>query len=134
MSAKSHVTESSGLRRLLRPAAVGVVAGAVICAALLALMSLLLSLRSVPQSMLEPMAVFAMCVGAFTAGGMSARIVHKNGLGCGLFTGLIFSAVLLVCGFAVPGSQMGAGAFLKTAIVLMCSMLGGVLGVNSRKK
>jgi putative membrane protein (TIGR04086 family) len=129
MSAKS--SEKTGAHAMLRPVAVSVVIGAMVCAALLALMSLVLSVQSVPQVLLDPMAVFAMSVGAFASGFCCARIVRKNGLMCGLLAGAAFSVVLLVCGFAVPGNSWGLGALLKVAIALFSSMLGGVLGVNT---
>jgi hypothetical protein len=40
--------------------------------------------------------------------------------------------VTLICGFAVPGNTWGLGALIKIAIILFSSMLGGVLGVNTR--
>ncbi len=133
MSARSQITENEGLKRLLRPAAVGVAAGVLMSVAILALMSFIMSVRTVPQAALDPIAVFAMSAGAFVAGFCCARIIHKNGLGCGLLTGVIFSIVLLVCSFAAPDNTLGLGALLKSLIVIFSSMLGGVLGVNTRK-
>jgi putative membrane protein (TIGR04086 family) len=128
----ANYSETEGMKRMLRPAAVGVACGAVICAAILALMALVVSMRTVPQSVLDPVAVFALSVGAFTSGFCCARIIRKNGLWCGLFTGVIFSLVTLICGFGVPGNTWGLGALIKVAIILFSSMLGGVLGVNTR--
>ncbi len=132
MSARSQISENEGLKRLLRPAAVGVVAGVLMSAAILALMSFIMSVSTVPQAALDPLAVFAMSAGAFSAGFCCAKIVHKNGLGCGLFTGLVFALVMLVCSFAAPGGGLGLGALLKALIVIFSSMLGGVLGVNTK--
>ena len=128
----AKVTEPEGMKRMLRPAAVGVVCGAVICAVILALMALVVSVRTVPQSALDPVAVFALSVGAFASGFTCARIIRKNGLWCGFFTGVVFALVALLCGLAVPGNTWGLGALIKVAIMLLSSMLGGVLGVNTR--
>lgn len=130
----AKVTETEGMKRMLRPAAVGVVCGAVICAVILALMAVVVSVRTVPQSVLDPVAVFALSVGAFASGFCCARIVRKNGLWCGMFTGLIFAVVALLCGLAVPGNGWGLGVLTKLAIMLFSSMLGGVLGVNTRTR
>jgi putative membrane protein (TIGR04086 family) len=129
---RSQISEPEGMRRMLRPAAVGVACGALICAAILALMALVISVKTVPQAVLDPVAVFALSVGAFASGFSCARIIRKNGLWCGLFTGVVFALLALVCGFAVPGNSWGLGTLTKVAIILFASMLGGVLGVNTR--
>lgn len=134
MSAKSQLTENTGAGRMLRPVAVSVVLGAIISVVFLLLMSLVVSSRSVPQSMIDPMAIIAMSSGAFVSGLCCARIIHKNGLMCGLICGVIFAAVVLVCSFAVPENSLGLGALLKTMFMLLSSMLGGVLGVNTKKR
>lgn len=134
MSAKSQIIESAGAGRIIRPVAVSVVFGAIVCVAILLLMAVVVSSRSIPQSMIDPMAIFAMSVGAFVSGLCCARIIHKNGLMCGLGCGAIFSLVILVCGFAVPDNGLGLGALIKIMFMLFSAMLGGVLGVNARKR
>jgi putative membrane protein (TIGR04086 family) len=75
-----------------------------------------------------------MCAGALAAGFCCARIVRKNGMMCGFVSGAIFSLVLLILSFTVPGNSPGLGAFLKVAMALLSAMIGGVLGVNSKKR
>ncbi len=133
MSAKSYPSDS-GFRRLLRPVGVGVIIGALITAAILALMSLLLASQNIPQSMLEPMAVFAMCAGAFASGFCCTRILRHNGLMCGFLCGMVFSVLMVVCSFAVPGNSLGLGALIKSAITIIAAMIGGVMGVNVNTK
>lgn len=132
MSAKGPVNEATGTARMIRPVAVSVVLGAVVCVVILVLFSLLLSSRTVPQPMIDPMATFAMSVGAFSSGLACAKIIHRNGLMCGLICGIIFSAIILACSFIVPDSEIGLGALIKIMFMLFSAMLGGVLGVNAK--
>ncbi len=134
MSAKGQITETSGAGRMLRPVAVSVAVGALVSVAILLLLSLVLSSRSVPQSMVDPMAILAMCTGAFVSGTICAKIIHKNGLMCGLICGVVFSVLILACSLAVPDSSLGLGALIKTMFMLLSAMLGGVLGVNTKKR
>lgn len=134
MSAKVQLTESSGTSRILRSVAVGVGIGAAVCVVILLLFSILLSGRTIPQSVIDPMAIFAMSMGAFFSGLVCAKIIHKNGLMCGLFCGGMFSVIILACSFTVPGSELGFGAVIKIMFMLFSAMLGGVLGVNTRMR
>lgn len=134
MSARGQVSENMDAGNMLRPVAVSVVLGAVVSVLFLVLLSLVVSAGSVPQSMIDPMAIFAMSMGAFASGLCCARVIRKNGLVCGLLCGIIFSAVILMCGFAVKDNGLGLAVLIKIMFMLISSMLGGVLGVNSKKR
>lgn len=134
MSAKGSINDSTDTVRILRPVAVSVAFGAVVSVVILVLFALLLSGRTIPQPMIDPMATFAMSVGAFVSGLICAKMIHRNGLMCGLICGIVFAAILLACSFAVPDSALGLGALIKIALMLFSSMIGGVLGVNTKRR
>jgi len=134
MSHKGQVTESAGTGRMMRPVAVSVVLGALVCVVLLLLFSVVISAGSVPQSAIDPMAVLAVSAGAFASGLSCAKIVKRNGLVCGLCCGVIFSVIVLICSLAVPGGGLGLGALLKTMLMVFSAMLGGVVGINTRRR
>lgn len=134
MPQKVQVTENAGAGRILRPIAVSVVLGAVVSVAILLLFSLVVSSGSIPQSAIDPMAILAVGAGAFSAGMFCAKIVGRGGLSRGFLCGALFSVILLICSLAVPDNGLGAGAVLKTALMMISAMLGGVVGVNMRRR
>lgn len=134
MSAKGQMTENAGAGRMLRPVAVSVGIGAIVCIAFLVLFAVIISSRDIPQSAIDPMAIFAVSVGSFVAGLCCARVVRNNGLMCGLVCGVILSVIVMLCGLAVPDNGLGLGALIKVMIMLFSGMLGGVLGVNTKRR
>lgn len=134
MSAKSQVPDSSAAKRNIRPVAMSVLLGGIVTTAILLLLSLVVSTQSIPQAMIDPMAIFALSVGAFVAGFACAKALRRGGLLCGLICGIAFSLILLICSFAISDSGFGIPAMLKILFMLLSAMLGGVLGVNTKKR
>ena len=131
MSNRAQLQE--GTRRGVRPITMGVLVGTVVCAVLLLVFSVVLASRSVPQGLIGPMAIFALSIGAFSSGFCSARIARAKGLLFGAACGVIIT-VLVMTASMIGGSELGIPALLKTAFILFSSMIGGVLGVNARRR
>lgn len=134
MSTRGQGSEQSGMVRNVRPIAVSVLIGAVCCALILLLMSVLMSVQSIPQFAVDPMASFALAVGGFVAGLCSARIIRQNGLAYGAVCGAILTVIVLLAGLALPDNGFGIPALLKIAFIMLAAMLGGVMGVNTKKR
>lgn len=134
MSSRGQVPESTGVQRLIRPVAVSVLIGAVCCAVILTLMALLLSTRNVPQFAIDPMAIFAIAAGGFASGVCCAKIMRENGLAYGALCGVVLTVVLLLVSLGLKDNGFGIPALLKIAFVMLSSMLGGVLGVNTKRR
>ena len=134
MSNKGQIAESAGTGRMMRPVAVSVAIGAVVCVVILLVLSIVISAVNVPQSAINPMAVLAISAGAFSSGLSCSKIIRRNGLMCGLVCGIFFSVVALVCSLAVPDNALGPGALLKTMLMVFSAMLGGVVGINTRRR
>lgn len=134
MPTRGQVSEKVEFQRMIRPVAVSVLIGAVFCALVLLLLSVLLTVRNIPQAAIDPMAIFAMSAGGFLAGFCCARIVRENGLALGAVCGLALTAVMLLASLAIPDNGFGIPALLKIAFIMLSSMLGGVLGVNAKRR
>ncbi len=125
--------ETTGVMRVIaKPVLVSVGAGALVCIAILLLMSLLMAVKSIPQAMVGPMAVFALMAGALAGGFCCSKLLRRNGLVMGAICGFVMCLVVLLAGFSLPHNIMGTNALFKVVYVLLASMLGGVLGVNTR--
>lgn len=134
MAVARRKAETSGIVNLLKPLAFGTVAGVVVTAAILMLFSLLLSSNSLPQGILTPMAIAALCMGSFAGGGVSAKLTGERGLLMGAGTGLLLFLVLLIAGSAVQLVGLDALLFLRLTLMVISASLGGVIGVNLKKR
>lgn len=131
---KSQREESVMVKKLLRPVFIGACVGAVCCLLLLLLMSAVMAATDVPKSVVTPMAVVAAAVGAFIGGITAARIAKEKGLLIGAACGLLLFLVVLIAGFAVLKDIRGTYVLVKLLVLIGCGAVGGILGVNLRKR
>lgn len=121
-------------RRFLRPITYGISSGAAACFLILLLMSVLMGMRDLPQATVSLFATLSFVAGGFLAGYVTAYFAQEKGLFLGLCCGAILFLVLVCAGMAVSGGAPGMQALTKFLSVLFASAIGGVLGVNKKKK
>lgn len=122
------------VRRFLRPITYGISSGAAACFLLLLMMSVILGMRDMPQALISLFATISFVAGGFFAGFVTATLSQEKGLFLGLCCGAILFLVLVCAGMALNGSAPGMQALTKLISVLLASAIGGVLGVNKKKK
>ncbi len=76
----------------------------------------------------------ALCTGCFGASFTAAKRRKKDGLKTGLLCGAIIFGVTLLLGLIFVRSFSVGGFFTKILIILICSSLGGIIGVNSPRR
>ena len=114
---------------------VGVAVGAIVCALTLLLLSVAFSVaKRAPQVLILPLAVCAAGIGAFAAGFTAARLVRRKGYLFGLAEGLLLFAATFVCGIAATDELATALSALKLGLMLLAGMVGGIVGVNRKRK
>ena len=124
---------AGGISLIAKPVLMSVALGAALCIAVLLLLSFILSSAiSVPQSLINPMAVFSISAGALAAGFLCAKFIRRSGLAYGALCGAVFSLVVMLASFGVSDNGFGITALFKIAFMMLSAMLGGVLGVNTR--
>ena len=132
---KSHKEDSSVMvKRFLRPIILGAVVGALCCTLLLAVMAAIVASQDIPKAAITPMAMVAAAAGSFIGGIASARIAKEKGLLVGAACGLLLFILVVLSGLAFLKEIRGAYILVKLAVMLVCSALGGVIGVNLRKR
>ena len=132
---KSHKEDSSAMvKRFLRPVIIGAVVGALCCTLLLAVMAAIVASQDIPKAAITPMAIVAAAAGAFFGGFAAARIAKEKGLLMGGACGLLLFILVALAGFAFLKEIRGAYILVKLAVMLVLSALGGVIGVNLRKR
>ncbi len=131
---RAHDRSPSFFRCWLRPVLVGVAVGVIACVGALMLMALIVQSMDVPRAAILPLAIAAAAIGAFLASLTAAAVAKQKGLLLGAVCGLILWLLILLAGVARYTGVSGEGAALKLAVLLLCGSVGGVLGVNLRKR
>ena len=125
---------SSFFCRWLRPVLVGVAVGLIGCVGCLMLAALLVRSVDVPRAAILPLAIAAAAIGAFLAGLTAAVVAGQRGLLLGAVCGLLLWLVILLAGVARYTGVSGGTALIKLAALVLAGGIGGVLGVNMRKR
>lgn len=108
--------------------------GIVAVFAILMLCAGVMSAVDIPHSAVVPMSILAVVAGCLLAGFICARIIKSGGLLCGLLCGTLIFLVALAAELLVVGGEVGILALYKYVAYIASAMIGGVLGVNKRRK
>lgn len=112
----------------------GVTAGAVVSviAVILTAFAVMKS-GSVPYDTMPALAAASGCLGAFAGGYLCARINKSMGLAMGAACGGLLFLVLLIAGLGFGGG-IGLFTLVRALLMAVCGGIGGILGVNRRKR
>ena len=108
--------------------------GIITAGAVLFICAGVLSAVDVPHSAVVPMSLLAPVIGCLLAGFICARILRSGGLICGLICGSLIFLVALAAELLVVGGEVGLLALYKYIADIASAMIGGVLGVNKKRK
>lgn len=133
MKERSSARREGGLPTPVRAVIIGCISGAAACAVFTALFSLFLLKVDAADSVAAGLAAAVAGLSAFTAGFFSARVMHKNGLFIGLAGGAALFVLIGIIG-AFSGAEFSSRTVLRLCIMSVCGILGGIIGVNIRKK
>ena len=78
------------------------------------------------------MGCVSLCGGSFTAGFVAAKRRRCKGLLIGLACGIAMYLVTFLIGLLLLQSFAAAGTFSKLIFMVLCSCIGGVVGVNTK--
>ena len=131
MRQRRHTREGARSGRAKRVLACSLV-GAAVTALLLLGFSAVLTVRDIPHSAAEPMALAAAVLGCMAAGFLCARLSGRGGLLHGLLCGLVVFVIVCGAGMAALGGSPGWLLGIKLVIFLLSGAIGGVLGINTR--
>ena len=131
---RSRQQDSSAVYRIVRPLLWGMLIGMISCLLLLLLMAAVLAAGDIPKTAITPLAVSAAVVGAVIGGFLTARLRGENGLLFGAVCGVLLYIVVMIVGFSIMHELRGGYALLKLSLMLLAGAVGGVLGVNGRRR
>ncbi len=131
---KTHKEDSAMVKKILRPLIIGVTVGAVCCVLALMAMAAIMAAKDIPKAAVTPMAIVAAAFGAFLGGAAAARISKEKGLLYGAGCGLLLFLLVMIAGFAILRDVRGTLLFVKLAVLVGCGAVGGIVGVNVKRR
>ena len=133
MARKKHSRENGSLAGVAHSICIGTATALAIVVALTALFAFIMSLVNIPGVILTGIVMLLLILTGFVSGYLSSKSIRKNGLKVGLSCGLLISLLLLLLPIILYDS-LGWPCLSKILVVTASSCIGGVLGVNSRRK
>lgn len=112
----------------------GLCVGVLCCTLLLILAALLIRSVEIPHAAVTPIALTVAAVSALMAGWIAAIVAGQRGLLTGLVCGGLLALLLLLAGLTRTGDFNTGFTALRTAILAVAGAVGGVLGVNRKRR
>ena len=129
---KSRTTQT--IRTVVRPIGVGLCVGMITATLLLLGAAVLLWQVDIPRGAVTPLAVIAAAVGALAAGLTAAICAGQRGLLMGALCGTAMALILLTVGLIRSGGVDAGYTALKWAVMTLCGAIGGLIGVNRKRR
>ena len=104
--------------------------GVLFSAILISIMAAILSIGNIPSIVLHPMTVFIYISGSFLGGFCSSKFLGKNGLFCGVVSGIIYFMILFIFGNIAKSWDFNIMSVIKFILILSAGIFGGIVGVN----
>lgn len=119
----------------IRAIIIGAVAGAAVCAVLLALCALaFVSTENIPHDFLPAFIIAVSVISSFFAGFITAKISKQRGLIYGSMAGLLLFILFLVSGLAASQSTVSSEAFIRLLVMLLSGAIGGLVAVSRKSR
>lgn len=134
MKRPSAGPDTKNVTKFSRALAVSVAAGVVATFVILSLFAALMTVRDLPHSAVVPMSILGVAAGTILAGYCCARILRERGLLWGLGCGTVIFLLAFFCELMLLGQPVGILALYKFIIYAASGMIGGVLGVNKKRR
>ena len=122
------------IKKIVLSTAAGTGIGMISSAVLIFLMAAALTAADVPAMLISPVTVIFLAFGGFCGGFASAKFSGEKGLVCGLISGLIFFVLIWIFGTFFEKSGFGISAAIKALMIAAAGSLGGIFGVNYKRK
>ncbi len=130
---KRQIKDGTGVYEYLRAVLFSVLVASASAGAIIALSALIMSYMTIPGVILSGLVIIILLLAGFISGYLAAKKIRKNGLQIGIICGASISVLLFLLS-GVLFDCFGWQWISKMLVVTAAAAIGGVLGVNSRKK
>ena len=111
----------------------GGVVGLLFCIVFSAFFAFVLLKYDAAPAVVTGFSIVVSALSSVASGFTAAKILRKNGLLVGLISAVLLLLILTAIGMCTCGVQFTSGFMIKTAVMCVCGILGGIIGVNLRK-
>lgn len=120
---------------LVRAIVIGAVAGALICAFMLAICAFaFVSAENIPNDFLPAFIIAVTIISSFFAGLISAKIMKQRGLLCGSAAALLLFLLFLISGLVMSQGGAGGEIFMRLLLMVLSGGIGGLVAVNGKSR
>ena len=133
--AKKSTRNKNNTENFVKSIIIGSFLGIILCIALLFLSAFVLTKSSnIPHLAVSPLVMMIAGCGAFAGGYIGARILKQNGMLCGMVCGFVMFVILFIAGLVTVRESLSLTTLIRLLLMLLTGAVGGILGVNKRKK
>ncbi len=121
--------------RVVKAVAIGVLCSVVLAVLLACLFSMMLNMMSgIPYEIIDYVMVaiegFSVLIGAYIA----CVVAKSKGLIIGALCGAISLLIVFAVGMSMAKNNIGLLTVIRSAVMLLCGVIGGIMGVNRKDK
>ena len=125
---------STADKPIWKPIIFGVLSAVLITAVLLCLSAVVLNMMpSIPYGITDYLTTAAAGLGALTGSYIASAITRNRGLIIGLLCGFIMLVIIIAIGLSNGGNDVSVMTAIRSAVLLICGAVGGILGVNRKE-
>ena len=122
-------------KRILKGCAIGLLVAAVLCGLLSCIFAFVLNMMDgLPYGIIDYVMVaiegFSVLIGAYIA----CVIAKSKGLIIGALCGAISLLIVFAVGMSMAKNNIGLLTVIRSAVMLLCGVIGGIMGVNRKDK
>ncbi len=132
---RNETTKSTNsTSRLIRAVTIGAFTGTAMTL-ILSVLIVLVMVRTgtVLYDAMSALAITASCIGAWIGGFIGAKVHRSKGMLIGAACGGLIFVISLLSGLGFGGT-VGLITLLRAGLTILCGAVGGVCGVNKRKR
>lgn len=134
MSKSAKQTNSSANRLIWRSVIKSVIFGLLVSFFLILVFSFFLSRNDLSEGIPKVLSIIALSAGAFLAGILISKKHKKRGALLGVICGALIYFTVLAGGLIMSGFKLSNLLLIKLLVALLSGTIGGMIGVNIKKK
>ena len=131
---RTQTVESSGASRYIKSFLFGQLFGIAALCVCYILFAIVVTAIDLPSFALNLMAIIGLGIAGLISGYFSAKAVGNRGLVVGFISGMMMSLLFLLLSVLVFSCKFHWMLGIKLIVIGICSIFGGIFGVNSKKR
>ncbi|MGI6269439.1 MAG: TIGR04086 family membrane protein [Candidatus Howiella sp.] len=127
-------TSSADQNDFYRPVLYGLICGVIATVFMLFVLAFVMTLKDVPAAAVSAFSSLAVGFGGLCGGFFASRKAGRKGLFFGAATGIFLYIIVLCASLIVNSGAFSVMSIIKLAITVLSAAIGGILGVNMKKR